>query len=135
MDSGPNDPFSIEWDETKATTETIKWTLGINGAMKHEIVSPILSKFELGNIMAHCLAVMHEIDAIGNNAANCFALYMNVFPCTLLFPHVATWDTVLVDHPLAAQDVASFQPAIWHFIAMHATDEDHHELLDYVRFP
>jgi hypothetical protein len=33
---------------------------------------------------------------------------------------------------LAAQDVASFQQAIWHFIAMHATDEDRHELLDYV---
>jgi hypothetical protein len=46
----------------------------------------------------------------------------------LLLPHVATWDTVLVDHPLAAQDVASFQQAIRHFIAMHATDKDCHEL-------
>jgi hypothetical protein len=63
-----------------------------------------------------------------NNAANRFALYMNVFPCTLSLPHVATWDTVLVDHPLAVQDVASFQQAIWHFIAVHATDE----LLDYI---
>jgi hypothetical protein len=77
---------------------------------------------------------MHKIDAcVGNNAANHFASYVNVFPCTLLLPHVATWDTVLVDYPLAAQDVASFQQAIWHFIAMHATDEDCHELLDYIR--
>jgi hypothetical protein len=76
---------------------------------------------------------MHKIDAhVGNNAANRFASYMNVFPCTLLLPHVATWDTVLVDHPLAAQDMASFQQAIRHFIAMHATDEDRHELLDYI---
>jgi hypothetical protein len=133
MDASPNNPFSIKWDETKATTETIKWTLGINGATKHEIVSPILSKFELGNIMAHCLTVMHKIGAhVGKNAANPFALYMNVFPCTLLLPHVAAWDKVLVDHPLAVQDVASFQQAIWHFIAMHATDEDCHELLDYI---
>jgi hypothetical protein len=55
---------------------------------------------------------------------NRFALYMTVFPCTMSLPHAATWDTVLVDHPLAAQDMASFQQAIWHFIAVHATDED-----------
>jgi hypothetical protein len=103
MDSSPNNPFSIEWDETKVATETIKWTLGANSTMKHKIVSPILSKFELASIVAHCLTVMHKIDAcIGNNAANCFVLYMNVFPCTLLLTHVATLDTVLVDHPLAA---------------------------------
>jgi hypothetical protein len=58
---------------------------------------------------------------------------MNVFPHTLSLPHVATWDTVLVDHLLAVQDVASFQQAIQHFIAVHATDMDCHELLDYIR--
>jgi hypothetical protein len=125
MDSSPNNPFSVEWDETKVATETIKWTLGANGATKHEIVSPILSKFELGNIVAHCLTVMHKIDAcVGNNAPNRFVLYLNVFPHTLSLAHVATWDNVLVDHPLAAQDVASFQQANLHFIAMHATNKD-----------
>jgi hypothetical protein len=104
-----------------------------NGATKHEIVSPILTKFELGHILAHCLTVMHKIDArVGNHPANRFTLYMNVFPRTLSLPHVATWDTVLVDHPLAAQNVASFHGAIRHFIAAHATDEDHHELLEYI---
>jgi hypothetical protein len=95
-------------------------------------ISPI--QFELGHIVSPCLTVMHKINAcVGNNAVNSFALYMNAFPCTLSLPHVATWDTVLVDHPLAAQDVASFQQAIQHFIAVHATDEDHHELRDYIR--
>jgi hypothetical protein len=113
MDTTSTDPFSIEWDKTKIATETIKWTLGANGATKHEIVSPILTKFELGHIVAHCLTVMHKIDAcVSNHPANRFALYMNVFPHTLLLPHVTTWDTVLVDHPLAAQDVASFHRAI-----------------------
>jgi hypothetical protein len=103
-------------------------------ATKHEIVSPTLTKFELGHIVAHCLTVMHKIDAcVGNNPVNRFASYMNVFPRTLSLPHVATWDTVLVDHPLAAQDVASFQGAIRQFIAIHATDEDRHELLEYIR--
>jgi hypothetical protein len=134
MDDTLTDPFSVEYNKTKVTTETIKWALGANGAMKHEIVSPILTKFELGHIVSHCLTVMHKINArVGNNAANRFALYMNVFPRTLPLPHVATWDTVLVDHPLAAQDVASFQQAIRSFIAVHATDKDHHELLDYIR--
>jgi hypothetical protein len=49
---------------------------------------------------------------VGNHPANHFALYMNVFPRTLLLPHVTTWDTVLLDHPLAVQDLASFQPDI-----------------------
>jgi ABC-type cobalamin transport system ATPase subunit len=57
---------------------------------------------------------------------------MNVVPHTLLLPHVAKLDTVLVDHPLAMQVEAGFQQAIWHFIAMHATDKDRHELLDYI---
>jgi hypothetical protein len=134
MDATSTNPFSVDYDKTKVTVETIKWTLGANGPTKHEIVSPILTKFELGNIVLHCLTVMHKIDAfVGNNAANRFALYMNVFPHTLSLPHVATWDTVLVDHPSAAQDMASFQQAIWHFIAVHATDKDCHELLDYIR--
>jgi hypothetical protein len=34
--------------------------------------------------------------------------------------------------PLVAQDEASFQQAIWHFIAMHTTGEDCHELLDFI---
>jgi hypothetical protein len=77
---------------------------------------------------------MHKINAcIGNHLANRFASYMNVFPHTLSLPHVVTWDTILVDHPLAAQDVASFQGAIRQFIAVHATDEDHHKLLEYIR--
>jgi hypothetical protein len=105
MDSNPNDLFSIKWDETKIA----RWTLGANGATKHKIVSPILTKFELGNIVVHCLTVMHKIDArVGNHPANCFALYMNVFPHTLSLPHVATWDTILVDHPLFTQDEAGF---------------------------
>jgi hypothetical protein len=73
---------------------------------------------------------MHKIDAcVVNHPAYRFALYMNVFPHTLLLPHVATWDTVLVDHPLVMQDKAGSQQAIQHLIAVHATDEDRHELL------
>jgi hypothetical protein len=134
MDYTSTDLFSIEWDETKTNTETVKWALGANGAMKHEIVSPTLTKFELGHIVAHCLTVMHKINArVGNHPANRFTSYMNAFPCTLSLPHVATWDTIVVDHPLAAPDVASFQGAIQQFIAVHATDEDRHELLEYIR--
>jgi hypothetical protein len=122
MDAYPNDLFSVEYDETKIATKTIKWTLGATGTTKHEIVSPILTKFELGNIVAHCLTVMRKINAcIGNHPADRFALYMDVFLRTLLLPHVATWDAVLIDHPLATQDEAGFQQAIRHFIAVHAT--------------
>jgi hypothetical protein len=135
MSDSPAEPFPIEWDETKVPTETIKWTLGANGQIKHEIVSPMLAKSELGKLVHHCLAVMHKIDThVGAaNAANRFASYMQVFPRTLSIQLLATWDNILVDHPLAAQDVASFHQAIRHFIEAHATDDDRHELLEYIR--
>jgi hypothetical protein len=135
MDAYPNDLFFVEYEKTKIATETIKWTLGATdatGATKHEIVSPILTKFELGNIVVHCLTVMHRIDAhIDNHPADRFALYMDVFPCTCCF-HMLRHDTILIDHPLATQDKAGFQQANRHFIAVHTTDEDCHELLDYI---
>jgi hypothetical protein len=86
MDAYPNDLFSVESDKTKIATETIKWTLGATGTTKHEIVSPILTKFELGNIVADCLTVMHKIDAcVGNHPADHFASYMDVFPIPCCF--------------------------------------------------
>jgi DNA-binding transcriptional regulator/RsmH inhibitor MraZ len=76
---------------------------------------------------------MHKIDAhVGNHPANRFASYMDVFPCTLLLPHVAMWDTVLIDHPLATKDEVGFQQAIRHFTTVHTMDEDCHELLDFI---
>jgi hypothetical protein len=76
---------------------------------------------------------MHKIDAcVGNHPEDRFASYMEVFPHTLSLPHVARWDTILIDHPLATQDKAGFQQAIQHFITVHPMDEDHHELLYYI---
>jgi hypothetical protein len=44
--------------------------LGTNSATKHEIVSPIPPKLELGNIVVHCPTVMYKIDAcVGNKIA------------------------------------------------------------------
>jgi hypothetical protein len=83
VDAYLNNLFSVKYDKTKIATETIKWTLGATGTTKHEIVLPILTKFELGNIVPHSLTVMHKI-GIGNHPANRFALYMNGFPRTLL---------------------------------------------------
>jgi hypothetical protein len=91
MEASQNEPFAVKWNKTKMSRESIKWTLGANSASKHKIVSPILPKMELGNIIAHCPTVMHKIAAhignkiaarIGNHAANRFALYMNFStPC------------------------------------------------------
>jgi hypothetical protein len=52
---------------------------------------------------------------------------------TLWLPQIATRETVLLDHPLAVQDVASFQQAIRQFIAVHATDDVRLELLNCLR--
>jgi hypothetical protein len=86
-------------DYTSNGTKPIQWTLGANVASKHKIVSIILSKLELGNIVSYCLTVMHKIAAfvgnkinalVGNHSANRFASHINVFPRTLWLPHVTT---------------------------------------------
>jgi hypothetical protein len=103
--------------------------LGANSASKHKIVSPILPKLALGNIVVHCPTVMHKISAcIGNKKAARVGNHR-----TLWLPQIATWETVLLDHPLAVQDVASFQQAIRQFIAVHTTDDVRLELLDCLR--
>jgi hypothetical protein len=129
MDAYPNNPFSVKYAETKIATETIKWTLGATGTMKHEIVSPILTKFELGNIVAHCLTVMHKTAIIQQIVLPCIWMY---FPN----PVASTFCDVgyCPNRPSFGYPGRSWLPAsIRHFIAVHPIDEDCYELLDYIR--
>jgi hypothetical protein len=133
MDSSPNNPFSIKWDKTKATTETIKCMLGINCATKHEIVSPILSKFEIGN--RHSSLSHSDAQDRCPHRQQCSKLFRIVHECVPMYLVASTCCNMGYSpcRPSSAvQDEASFQQAIWHFIAVHATDKDHHELLDYI---
>jgi hypothetical protein len=51
--------FTIDWLLTPKTAETIKWMLNEE---KYEIHHGLCTKFELNDIMTHCLMVIHKID-------------------------------------------------------------------------
>jgi hypothetical protein len=55
-------------------------------------------------------------------------LYTLILPCTLYLSLLATWDQVVADH-----DVAGFHKQLCKFIDAHATDDDHHEVMEYIR--
>lgn len=64
---------------------------------------------------------------------------MSVFPRTLLLALVSIWDNILADHPVNAADPNAIQPGeagfnswIAFFIEANATDNDCHELLDFI---
>jgi hypothetical protein len=61
--------------------------------------------------------------------------YQDVFPHTLSIPLCSTWDNIVAEHPLRAgtRNVQGFQGLIRLFIKAHATDDDRHELVDYLR--
>jgi hypothetical protein len=57
--------FTIDWVSTTKTTETIKWVINEE---KFEIYCGLCTKFELIDIMTHCLTVVHKIDGqVGEN--------------------------------------------------------------------
>jgi dolichyl-phosphate-mannose--protein O-mannosyl transferase len=51
--------FTLDWVAAAKTTETIKWAINKE---KYEIYHGLCTKFELIDIMTHCLMVVHKID-------------------------------------------------------------------------
>jgi hypothetical protein len=69
--------FTLDWVATAKTTETIKWSINYHG---------LCTKFELIDIMTHCLTVVHKIDGqVGEHDHKKIQLYKQVIPRTSLF--------------------------------------------------
>jgi hypothetical protein len=131
METESSETFPLVWDENQGKLQMVKWSIG---AAKHEILTTILNKFDLHQVVAHVTSVMHLIDqCVGGNAAHRFQSYRTVMPHTLSIPMLAAYDTVEVDHPLATQDVAGFHGLMRHFIEAHAIDDARHDLLAQIR--
>jgi hypothetical protein len=133
MDSMSNDPFP--WYRAHQMDSWCQRRFEIQDCFNHPIqVGTWQHHIILSNSNAPIAAfVGNKIDAhVGNHPANRFTSHMNVFLRTLWLPQVTMRNTVLLDHPLVAQDVASFRQAIRQFIAVHSTDNVRLEL-DYPR--
>jgi hypothetical protein len=87
--------FPLEINSTTVRYERISWTLA--ASERQEVYVPILAKYELHNITAHCMIVMSHIDAQVTTPAEPYLSYRTVLPCTLSIPMLATWDNIVAE--------------------------------------
>jgi hypothetical protein len=85
--------FPLEIDSTNVRYEHISWTLATSGCQ--EVYVPILAKYELHGITAHCMIVMSHIDAQVMTPGERYLLYRTVLPRTLSILMLATWDNII----------------------------------------
>jgi hypothetical protein len=124
--------FPLELDPVASHYENVKWTLTTG---RQEVHVPLLAKYELPDVVAHCLNVMFRIDAKVTTPLERYLSYQDVFPRTLSIPLRATWDNIVAEHPLAMglRNVQGFHGLIRFFVAAHATDNDCHGLVNHLR--
>jgi hypothetical protein len=128
------DSFELEPVSSGEKDTTVKCSVGNT---KYEIHIPVLKQYELGHIVNHCMLVKHKIKQEVGNANNWYLSFIRVFPRTLSLALVSIWDSILTDHPVGAAgiaaDEAGFDAWIGFFIEANATNDDRHELLDFIR--
>jgi hypothetical protein len=56
---GDTSEFTINWTPVNKTSETIKWNINKE---KYETYQGLCTRFELHEILPHCLLVIHKID-------------------------------------------------------------------------
>jgi hypothetical protein len=128
--------FTLDWVEATKTSETIKWALHKE---KFEIHQGLCTKFELIDIMTHCLTVVHKIDGqVGENYVKKLQSYKQVMPRTLSIPLVGVWNQVVTEYEAAHEDesetLGTFAHMLKAFFACHSTDDDRHELVSFIRY-
>jgi hypothetical protein len=98
------------------TLETIKWTINKE---KYEIHHGLCTKFELNNIMTHCLMVVHKIDGlIGDSDHKKLQSCKQMLPQTLSIPLVGVWDQIVTEYNKDESDsLATFAKLLKAFFA------------------
>jgi hypothetical protein len=70
------------------------------GQDKYEIHITVLTRTDLGQLVQHCLLVMHKINQeVGSDARVRYLSYLAVFPRTLSIALTSVWDNVMDAHP------------------------------------
>jgi hypothetical protein len=133
---GNTSVFNIDWTPATKTSETIKWLISNE---KYEIYQGLCTRFELHEIMPHCLMVIHKVDGqVGDHDNKKLSSYKQVLPRTLSIPLVGVWEQVVVEYNQANPDedesLASFAKTLKAFFACHSTEDDRHELVSVIRY-
>jgi hypothetical protein len=135
------DNFELELSPNRERETTIKWMVKKD---KYEIHMPILSKPELGPIVQHCMVFMHKVNQeVGDDPVLRYKSYVATFARTLSVALCSVWDNMVADNPIMAdgdaddngirEDVDGFESWISLFIEGNGTDDDRHELLEFIR--
>jgi hypothetical protein len=133
---GNTSEFKIDWSPATKTSETIKWSIHKE---KFEIHHGLCNRFELHEIIPHCLTVMHKIDGqVGDSDTKKAHSYKAIMPRTLSIPLAGVWKQVAIDYELENPDeddtVATFKEILKAFFAAHSTEDDRHELASVIRY-
>jgi hypothetical protein len=123
---GNTSEFKIDWSPVTKTSETIKWTINKE---KFKIHHGLCNRFELHEIIPHCLTVMHKIDGqVGDSDTKKCQSYKSIMPRTLSIPLAGVWKQVVVEYELENPDeddtVATFKEILKAFFAAHLTEDD-----------
>jgi hypothetical protein len=123
--------FPIQVDVEAGHPEAIKWTIEKE---KYEIHQTILEKVEIGEILTHCLRVVHKIKTeVGYNEKKLVKSHIQVLPRTFSIPLTAMWDQIAEEFLMNEEKLANFNILLRHFFEAHSTDDDRHDLLTQIR--
>ena len=119
-------PFKVEDDDS--IMEAIKWT---QGTSRYEIYISHLRELELGQLLPHCLTFKSKIEAAIGTPAHVGPSLFRAFPRTISPILRSVWDQVLEagDDQVLVDTIEGFTEALKMFIAVHATADDCHDLL------
>jgi len=119
-------PFSLP-EKEEDRHEAIKWNIG---AGRYEIHVPILSSYETKDILPHCLMMKAKVEAAVSNDAHLGQSLYRVFPRTLSPVLRAVWPSIIEADPADTQNNTElFEQRIRDLIAVHATEDDRHDLV------
>jgi hypothetical protein len=98
--------FELEPISTGERDTTVKWSIGNT---KYKIHIPVLNRYELGNIVHHCMLVKHKINQEVGTVKNRYRSYVSVFQRMLSLALVSIWDNILTDYPVNINDPNAIQ--------------------------
>jgi hypothetical protein len=106
---------------------------------KFEIHQGLCTRFELHEIILHCLMVVHKIDGqVGDHKNKKLQSYKQVMPQTLSLPLVAVWEQVVTEYnkenPDEDESLGTFGKILKKFFACHSTEDNRHELASVIRY-
>jgi hypothetical protein len=96
----------------------------------------LLEKVKLNNIVPHCLGILHKIDRqVGlKGKERQVMLCLQVLPRTMSMALHGYWKQVVQEYDEAHKDsittLDKFNLVLQTFFAGHATEDDHHDLLE-----